>query len=769
MTGRLIITEEGGQSPVVLSDEEVTLEPGKNPFAIRQEIQRAGAYRYAARFVPDELTDDAISQNNEATGFAYVRGKGQVLLIVDHEAPEEHDYLAEVLRDENIEVTVQQDDQLFTDPNELLPYDTIVLANVPADFFSERQIKMLVRNTAQFGGGLVMLGGPNSFGAGGWLNTELEKAMPVDFQIKAARVMPRGALALIMHAGEMAQGNHWQKIVAKQAISTLSDQDYCGLLHWNGTEQWLWRPGMRRVAGSRERMLAGVDRMTPGDMPDFDPTLRMAHQGLSALPDAAIKHVIIISDGDPTPPSAGVIQLFKDAQITVSTVAIASHGLAGSNVMQNLANATGGKYYAPRNPNTLPRIFQKEARRVTRPLIHYDENGFSPQIMLPNELVSGLESQLPPITGFVMTTLKENPLVEVSLISPVPGGTERNNTILASWRYGLGRAVAFTTDAGARWATPWTDWEGYAKLHSQIIRWSMRPGEGEKNLIPTIQYEDGKGQIVITALDKDDALLNFLELGGTVIGPDLETRPIALEQTAPGRYVGTFDAEKKGSYFVSLSSGDDEAPLRLGLNVPFSAEFRRLATNETLLRNMAQLEPEGGAAGRVIEDPDGRDDLNQWLETDAFRRDLAKARSHQDIWPLLVLLGGCLFFFDVFVRRVAVGFAWVPAAARRVRDFVLRRDRDEGESEYMERLQQRKVEIEQTIEQRRAGARFEPDREPAETEAAAAQIDIQTALAERRAAPGETQIAPDDGNGQESYTERLLKAKRQARKEREIR
>ena len=42
------------------------------------------------------------------------------------------------------------------------------------------------------GAGLVMLGGPNSFGAGGWTNTELEKAMPVDFQIKNAKVVPRG-------------------------------------------------------------------------------------------------------------------------------------------------------------------------------------------------------------------------------------------------------------------------------------------------------------------------------------------------------------------------------------------------------------------------------------------------------------------------------------------------------------------------------------------------------------------------------------------------
>ena len=57
-----------------------------------------------------------------------------------------------------------------------------------------------------------------SFGAGGWANTELEKAMPVDFQIRNSRIRAVGALAMIMHACEMAQGNHWQKVIAKAAI-----------------------------------------------------------------------------------------------------------------------------------------------------------------------------------------------------------------------------------------------------------------------------------------------------------------------------------------------------------------------------------------------------------------------------------------------------------------------------------------------------------------------------------------------------------------------
>ena len=75
--------------------------------------------------------------------------------------------------------------------------------------FSDEQIAMLVRNTEQFGCGLVMIGGASSFGAGGWTNTELEKAMPVDFQIQNAKVKAVGALVMMMHASEIPDGNHW--------------------------------------------------------------------------------------------------------------------------------------------------------------------------------------------------------------------------------------------------------------------------------------------------------------------------------------------------------------------------------------------------------------------------------------------------------------------------------------------------------------------------------------------------------------------------------
>jgi len=770
--GRLVLSQLTGDRPTVLSDQPVVLPPGKKVFSIRQEIDAANFYTYEARYVPDpgRPDDDAMRENNRATAFTHVRGKGQILLIEDYEHPGEFDFLVQRLRDQGLEVTVEKSNATFTSLGELQVYDTVVLANVPCStnqdvYFTDDRIAMLVRNTQQMGAGLVMLGGPNGFGAGGWTGTELEKAMPVDFQIKSAKVVPRGALVMIMHACEIAQGNHWQKVIAHQAIKVLGAQDYCGVLHWNGNDQWLWggRKGLLPVGGNRRQMMGAVDRMTPGDMPQFDPAMRMAEQGFARLDEeVAVKHMIIISDGDPSRPSGGVIAALKRLNVTVSTVAVGAHGPAESRLLANIASQTGGKYYAVRNPKALPRIFQREARRVARSLIF--EQPVRPRIKFPHEMLGGIEGPLPPVDGFVLTSKKDNPLVEVALVSPKPAG-ERNSTILASWTYGLGRAVAFTSDAGARWASDWTaEPDMYDKLFVGMIRWSMRPTGESGRFNTAVDVKDEEVRVVVTALDKDDEFLNFLSMSGRAVSPDLESVPFKIEQTAPGRYVGKFPANKAGSYFVIVDPGSAPGektgklqklpPIRTGVNVPYSDEFRDRTPDEALLGELARLVPTGGtSAGLIIRAPADSQEIEPLLAVNTFRHEgLPKATSSQDIWFYVALICSCLFFFDVFFRRVQVGFAWVGPALGRV----FGRGAKPAEDQTLQRLRSRKAEVSTQIEQLRSDARFEPAEMPLDAEI------VEEPLPQRPSTPT---IPAEEETKEESYTERLLRAKNKAWKD----
>ncbi len=458
VAGRVRLVRRRGPQAETLDESEVTLGPGKTVLRFSDEIEQPDFYEYEAIFSPAEATDDALTQNNRATGFTYVRGKGNILLIEDWENRQpdgsgEFSLLADRLRRNNLQVDVQFSDQLFSSLAELQRYDCVILANVPRSSgstadnlsnFSDEQVTMLVRNTQQMGCGLVMLGGQNAFGAGGWANTELEKAMPVDFQIRNTKVQAVGALVMIMHASELPEGNHWQKVIGREALKALGPQDYCGVVAWDQStfrEAWLWgKPqGLIKVSDRRSLMVSRIDRMVPGDMPDFDPAMKIAAAGFGSVREAAIKHMIIISDGDPSPPSSGVISQLKQLKVKVTTVAVGTHGPPGSTPLRRIATATGGKYYVVRNPKALPRIYQREARRVARPLIV--EKEIQPQMAGWHEILQGVDS-LPPLRGFVMTSVKENPLVETSLISPYPVNVE-NATLLSAWQYGLGRVAGF--------------------------------------------------------------------------------------------------------------------------------------------------------------------------------------------------------------------------------------------------------------------------------------------------------------------------------------
>jgi uncharacterized membrane protein len=767
--------------------EPVQLERGINVKTLRQLIKDPNFYTFSAEFIPDKGSGDRSAINNTAEGFTYARGKAQVLLIEGER--NYHAELVKALHEKEIEVKVLLapriegsggvgGDPLPTDLAQLRPYDAVILGNVPKEAFTESQHQLLASNCHDMGAGLVMLGGPDSFGAGGWMNTPVEKALPVDMQIKAIKVQGIGAMALIMHASEIPEGNYWQAVVAKAAIGALSNYDYCGLLHWENEEAWLFT--LRPIGSGRASMLRLIDRMTPGDMPDFDPGLQKAMKGLNAIPDAMSKHVVIISDGDPTPPTPGVINQLVASKVTVTCVLAAAHGNDASStaVMRNLANRTKGNFYNVTSPKALPRIYQKEARSISRPLIFEQQAPWLPKINYPTtEPVTGI-TEVPAVTGLVLTTAKENELVEIPIVSPLPTGQQ--NPLLAHWTYGLGRAVAFTSDAGRRWAKTWPDWQSYSAFWSQVIRWSMRPAD-RGNLTLNLRRDEGRIKVVVDALDKNNQFLNFLQIQGNVLDPELNSAPVEFHQTAPGRYEATIDkADASGNYFVNLGyKGADnvQGVISSGVSVPYSDEYRELRSNATTLETLASV-----TDGQVVSwktGADGRIDIGQTVRAaDHFRRDgLVNPRSFGALWPALLWLAACLFLADVAVRRIALDVGWVKQTI--ANEWAkLRGAEVVTSSAYMEKLKSRKAEVDEQLERSRAAPRPEgpsllfptaqhtgPIGEPI-LEGPEAAERSQAARAARETERPSMAADPKEPE-KESYTNRLLKAKQRVWEERE--
>lgn len=778
--GKLRLIQKTPQNEEQVAEEIVELAPGKNIRGFKHKIDRASILTYEATFVPLDPTQDMVVENNQASAFTHVRGEAKILLIEDGNDEGEFIHLISALQSADIEVDVMPSTDLFSQPTELLQYDSVVLANVPratgetvegTESFSDEQIEMLVKNCEELGCGLVMIGGDRSFGAGGWSNTAIEKAMPVDFQIKNDKVDAVGALAMMMHASEMPDGNLWQTRICTEAIKVLGPMDYCGVVEWSGrgVSRWLWKlpKGVDRVYQNRRRMLGMVAKLTPGDMPEFKTPMQLALNGLVKT-NASMKHMIIISDGDPVPPSNQLLAKYVKAKIKISTVACGTH-MNQNNPLRKIAKVTGGKYWEVRNPNALPIIFQREARRVAKPLIKESRQGIpirTTSNTSSHEMTRGIDfEQLPTIGGFVMTTVKQNMLVQQLALSSDPNDNGENSTLLATWRYGNGNATVFTADAGHKWTASWLNNDQYSKLFVQMIRHSMRPITQDANFSIATEVRDNKARIVVTALDKDDEFINFLELTGRGLDPTMQGFDLPFTQVAPGRYVAETDATNSGNYLFSIIPGEGFERLTAGANVPYSSEYTDRETNAGLLDSLVQFPPRGGEAGIVIPGELTNAGLSELLETNTFRPSLRHAFNIEDMWPLLLLVCGGVFLADVFTRRVAMEFGYLCdlviaiglfTALMGILNALISWSGGEGFSGYLlplvigllitllgtclsflksakdgyfrrlidsrrttgsdnqaggniARLQSRKAEIEKQIETRRAATKFEPD------------------------------------------------------------
>jgi uncharacterized membrane protein len=771
--GRLRVIRRVGNQVEVLVDSPYTLDRDINVVPIPHRIDETAGYTYEAEFITEDPSNDTIAQNNRATAFTYARGRGRVMLIEDANNPGNYDALIESLRRNEIVVDVRNTANLFSSLVELQTYDSVILAGVPRTSgeamtemaaVSEDQIEMLVQSVQQFGMGLLMLGGPEAFGAGGWTNTKLEEAMPVNFAIKNSKVEAVGALAMVMHASEMAEGNYWQKIVGKSALDALGPQDYCGVIQYDMSgDKWLWgtqSSGLAKVGENRNMMRSRMNRMVPGDMPDFDSSLKLAVASLKKV-NASVKHMIIISDGDPTPASNSVLNEFLNAKIKISTVAVGAHGSVGTAELKRIATRTGGNYYVVTNAATLPKIFMREARRVARPLVYEPEGGVIPNIQLPgHEVMSGISGQLPTINGFVLTERKDSPLVEVPILSPKPNEPE-TASLLATWNYGLGRTAVFTTDAGKRWATEWIGSPYYDQFFSQLVRWTMRPSGDEGKYSIATNVKDGRVQIIVNALDGDDKFLNFLDMSATAIGPDLSPVSVTLRQQAPGRYVGEFAPESAGSFMVSVSPGAGKPTITTGVTVPFSDEYRVRQANMRLLEQLAAHNPRGGEAGQLLP-PLELSNFDDLMAVDTYRPGLPPARSLQDVWPIAILIGSTLFFADVFVRRVALDLVTPLRRLVRLAKRTGTSEADQQRQRSIDRLRSSKSQVSGEWERQRAAVTIEVPEVSAPSsqgiESFGKENSPPAASPPQSPTPG---MRTDEDQG---YTSRLLEAKRQAKK-----
>jgi hypothetical protein len=791
------ITEDGAR--LVGEEPDAVVRLGLNSFSFTRPLTgEQRSYTYEAEFQPREVRDsrgDKIQdglprdrvQNNRASAHVVARGQRRILLLEGKDG--EHRRLVEhLLAAGKAKFKVHAEPitvlERYKDRDQLAVFlsnfDCVILANVSADQVSEERQEVLRSNTHDQGCGLVMIGGPEGYGAGGWQNTAVEKALPVDAEIKSLEVQGKGGLVLIMHASEMADGNLWQKRIAKLAVERLGPTDEVGVIDFDF--QHKWHVPLKLIGGNKTSILAQIDKMVPGDMPDFDPALQMAYDALTDPKKGLVtKHVIVISDGDPQCTMA-LLPKMKASKVTVTTVGVACHGPNEDKKMADIAKATKGRYYGPNtkpgtsDPKQLPAIYIKETRLVSQSFLH--QQRFVPIVSFRSGPTDKLPDVVPPLHGFVRTTPKPSPLVEVPIRTPRFADMEF--PLLAYWHYGLGKAVAFTSDAGNPhfWSRDWEEGGLFARFWEQVIDWSLRPVESRR-LNMTTEYSDGKVRIKVDARTDDGRPDTTLKLRGGITAPGSRAgeagprRDLRFVQTNAGQYEAEVKVEEAGSYFITAQAvrpgkvvGRDgkehevEAvdSVRSGVTLPYSPEYSDLEANVALLERLRET-----TGGEAYEDDEVS--LAEAAKSGTpFRQAPQRIKSMLPLWHWLLALACVLLLCDVAVRRLAVEPAQVAAKAREI--WARLRGRPVAEparEEYMERLQARKSEVGATLAEGRSGRRYEGTPRVAAPPVADTSAPFSPAVPPQSAAqPPAGQPEPEAGD----FASRLLKAKKRVWEER---
>lgn len=598
--GTLVLRENGRQ----IASSTVTFRSGRNRYSLPVTVKDSGYFEYEASIEVEDQQDN-LAQNNSVAAYLYVEGEGRILLITDPEGDKrEWLPLAESIRRNGKLVDVRTAYELPDSTLALEPFDCVVLVNVPADAFVPSQMQAIHDAVRDVGTGLLMTGGPDSFGPGGYNRTPVEQALPVSMDVDQQEVLPKGALVIALHTCEFADGNTWGKRIAKQAIRVLSSRDEVGVLVFaDDNERWLFE---LTPASEFPRLITKINAAEIGDLPTFTTTMQMALEAFTRS-EAASRRMVIISDGDPTAPTAPLLDAFRQNRITVSTVTISPHGEQDILTMQRIAEATGGTAHVPDSPEELPSIFVREARQLRTTLIQ--QATVAPEFGTPSSLTAGLD-RVPLLHGYVLTSLK--PGAEPLLVTqrPLTPGRERSeqgsesaqgqlqepaptdsttmsttpDPVLARWRYGLGSAAAFTSDLTARWGRDWVSWEHFdafvAHLLTALSR-SRNPG----SLRLWVEEKEGRAALLV-----EDFAANsrFLEVSASALGPDglLSTTP--LQQTGPNRYQAEVPLTGQGRYQFVVR-GTDEANTETvtgGLIIPYSREYLRFRSAPVTLEQI---------------------------------------------------------------------------------------------------------------------------------------------------------------------------------------
>lgn len=637
------------RSGETITSQPIRLKAGTNVYDLTDRIKEGGFQQYAVTVNPRKTQGyDTFTANNTAYAYTMVDAPGRVLLVQSRLGADTSGSIQEALTSRGVKVEVIAPERLPLSLRDYGPVDCVVLQNVNRYEMTPAQIQIMAQWVRDAGGGLVMVGGDQSFGPGGYKDTPLEEISPVAMDIKRQKHLASMALAIVMDkSGSMgasavggAAGLMKMDLAnqgSAETVKLLSPSDMAMVGAVDTEVKWMLGAKLLNMnPGNKSQLIKATLSNAPGGGGIYCLTALEHAYRLVTNPgvDVMARHVILFADANDSEQQNGCIELaeknLKSHGVTLTVIGLGTKADSDFAFLSDLAKRGKGRFYITDNAMDLPRYFIKETFIASRNAFVEKKDGFALHIY-DSPLLEGFQTVgVPKVRGYVGTTLKPRATLAAH-------GLEADDPVLAHWNIGLGRAVAFTSDSGLRWCGDWTGWEGFAKFWTQTVRWASR-SQKSSPIVTSTTVDGNVGKIRVTAIASDGKPINNLPLKAKILPPDgREALDTVLVQTSPGEYEAQFPVSGKGAYLVNVVDGAQGGVLDTAAAVlSYPAEFRDLQPNAGLLRQIAQVT--------------GGDYITQ-LDTLFRPRDI-QVQTFKDMFQWLLIISASGLLLDVAWRRL---------------------------------------------------------------------------------------------------------------------
>jgi Mg-chelatase subunit ChlD len=625
VSGRLVVRQGAKE----VWHQDVRVPPGESVVAKPVLVTGEGLLEFSAEFLPTSAATDSERDDDVAKAWIAVGGGKRVLLIARDQRSNRE--LEATLRGRGFRVT-----SVARAAGEPVPdvsaqaavvLNDVPLSDLPASF------PETLRERVRGGGGLVMVGGTQSFGLGGYRGTPIEEALPVRMK-ERRHDEPRNSVALVIDkSGSMREERRivYAREAARQLVDHLKDRDRITVIGFD-REPFIILP-LSDVGEIRDDFDRQIERLRPVGGTRLYPALVEARRQLLGE-EAKRRHIIVLSDGlsEDAETSSGRRQYYdlalalSEQNVTISTVALGHE--ADSDFLERLASFGRGAFHATEDAASLPEIVLGEFEQQHAKEKTLAERDVRPEPSTDSPLVGVIaraEPSWPSVSGFVETELKPEARRDVGI-------ADSDSPLIASWQFGRGRAVAVTTDADGRWSDRWLRWNQWSRLWNEIANW-LTPETRAEQARFAVAVRDGALEVDYSRFDQDPGGA----LTAKVTGPKGFVAEAPFTRLAVGHYRARFETHTPGDYRIEIKSARGpvtEAPLGYTMPRSETAEQPRRDPNWPLLEELARRT--GGAVNPAV-------------------AEIVPAPAGETVHPLAPwILGGAMlvFLLELVLRRM---------------------------------------------------------------------------------------------------------------------